>query len=559
MLSRFLLASSLFVSNSVGLFAAQPALSAAPRLAVVISVDQLRADYLVRFRPYFGAGGFKRLLEGGADFQNSHYRHAVTQTAPGHATILSGAYPEVHGIIANDWMDRDLWETINNVEDRTSPLVGLLPADATPALLAPKAGRSPRNFNASTVGDQLKLRFGARSKVFAASNKDRSAILLGGKLADAAYWDENGVMVTSRYYRDELPEWVRAFNAERRVHATFGKTWERVQDVAIYDAVQGPDDAPGEFADLGLTRTLPKKITGGRETISPAFFSAFDSAPFSAEFLSGFVQRAIREEKLGRSPATDLLCVSFSQIDSLGHNYGPDSHEIMDSMLRLDRVLAELFDYIDREIGLAQCVIVLTADHGVSPMPDRILAMRPDAAAGRIKLADLDAAGKKALDAAFGPLVAPEYWFTRDNAGFHLRPSVLAVKQLKAEQVAQVLKASVAKFPYIAAAYTRDEILAASAVGDSLLAMSRRAYFAPRDRDVVFVTKPYYYPGRPNNTGTTHGSPFAYDTHVPQLWFGAGVPRGVHVEKVEVNDIAPTLAALLGLPTPPEAQGRRLF
>lgn len=556
---RTFLTFSLFASTSAGLFAAQPSAAAAPRLAVVISVDQLRADYLVRFRPYFGEGGFKRLLEGGANFQNSHYRHAVTQTAPGHATILSGAHPEVHGVIANDWMDRDLWETINNVEDRTSPLVGLLPADATPALLAPKAGRSPRNFNASTVGDQLKLRFGSRSKVFAASNKDRSAILLGGKLADAAYWDENGVMVTSRYYREELPEWVRAFNAERRVNAAFGKTWERVGDVATYDAVQGPDDAPGEFAELGFTRTLPKKITGGRDTLSPAFFAAFDNSPFSAEFLSAFVQRAIREEKLGRSPATDLLCVGFSQVDSLGHNYGPDSHEIMDSMIRLDRVLAGLFDYLDREVGLAQCVIVLTADHGVSPMPDRMLALRSDAPAGRIKLADLDVAGRKALDATFGPLVAPEYWFTRDNAGFHLRPSALAAKQLKAEQVAQVLKASVAKFPFVAAVYTRDEILAASSAGDSLLAMSRRAYYPPRDREVVFVLKPYYYPGRTNNTGTTHGSPYAYDTHVPQLWFGVGVPRGTHIEKVEVNDIAPTLAALLGLSAPPDSQGRRLF
>lgn len=560
---RFVLASGLFAFFFLGLQAAQPTPAstpgAAPRLAVVISIDQLRADYLVRFRPYFGEGGFKRLLEQGADFQNCHYRHAVTQTAPGHATILSGADPAVHGIMSNDWMDRELWETINNVEDRSSPLVGLLPADATPALLSPKAGRSPRNFNASTVGDQLKLRYGARSKVFAASNKDRSAILLGGKLADAAYWDENGVMVTSRYYREELPKWVQAFNAERRVHATFGKIWERVRDVAIYDAVQGPDDAPGENADLGMPRTLPKKITGGRDTLSPAFFSAFDSSPFSAEFLAEFVQRAIREEKLGRNDATDLLCVSFSQVDSLGHIYGPDSHEIMDSMIRLDRVLAGLFDFIDREIGLAQCVVVLSADHGVSPMPDRVLAMRSDAPAGRVKLADLDAAGKKALDAAFGPLVAPEYWFTRDNAGFHLRPGALAAKNLTVERVGQVLKASLEKFPYMAAVYTRDEMLAASPMGNSLLATSRRAYYPPRDRDVVFVLKPYFYPGRSNNTGTTHGSPYAYDTHVPQLWFGAGVPRGARIEKVEVNDIAPTLAALLGLSAPPEGQGRRLF
>jgi len=203
MIARLSLASALLFAT-ISLPAAEP-VAPAPRLAVVISVDQLRADYLIRFRPFFGEGGFKRLLEGGLDFQNNHYRHAVTQTAPGHATILSGAFPNVHGVISNDWLDRDLWEVINNVEDRTSPLVGLSPADASAALLAPKAGRSPRNFQATTVGDELKLRFGDRSKVFAASNKDRSAILLGGKLADSAYWDEAGVMVTSRYYREKVP------------------------------------------------------------------------------------------------------------------------------------------------------------------------------------------------------------------------------------------------------------------------------------------------------------------------------------------------------------------
>ncbi len=557
MISRFFLTISLFFAAIV-LHAAEPT-STAPRLAVVISVDQLRADYLIRFRPFFGEGGFKRLLEGGLDFQNNHYRHANTQTAPGHATILSGAFPNVHGIISNDWLDRDLWEVINNVEDRTSPLVGLSPADASAALLAPKAGRSPRNFQASTVGDQLKLRYGDRSKVFAASNKDRSAILLGGKLADSAYWDEAGVMVTSRYYREQVPAWVKAFNAERLVHATFGKTWERVREPAIYDAVQGPDDAPGEMAELGLARTFPKRITGGREEISPAFFSAFDNSPFSAEFLGEFVQRAIREEKLGHSPATDLLCVSFSQIDSMGHNYGPDSHEMMDSMIRLDRVLAALLDTIDREVGLARCVVVLTADHGVSPMPDRALAMRPDLPAGRVKLSDLDAAGRKVLDGAFGPLEAPMYWFTRDNMGFHFRPDALAAKKLTVEEVGQVLKASVVKFPYIAMAYTRNEVLAASGEGESLLAMAHRGFHPSRDRDVGFVLKPYYYPARTNNVGTTHGSPYAYDTHVPQLWFGAGVPHGVRIDRVGVEDIAPTLAALLGLSAPPEAQGRRLF
>lgn len=533
--------------------------SAAPRLAVVISLDQFRADYLVKFRPYFGEGGFKRFLESGTDFRDCHYRHSVTQTAPGHATILSGVHANVHGITSNEWLVRDSWEVINSVEDPDSPLVGITPAELGPvAAAAPlKTGRSPRNFQAETVGDQLKARFGADSKVFAASNKDRSAILLGGKKADAAYWDENGKMITSRYYRETLPAWVEAFNAERRVHGTFGQTWERVLEPAVYEAVQGPDDAVGEAEAVGFSRTFPKKITGGKDTITPAFFTAFDNSPFSAEFLGEFAARALREEKLGQHRATDVLCVSFSQIDTIGHNYGPQSHEVMDSVIRMDRVLARLFAAIDREVGAGKWLAVLSADHGVSPLPEQIQAKQGTDAGGRVRSADMDAAVKKALDAAYGAPAGKEYWFTRDNAGYHLRPSTLAAKNVNVADAAKIVKEAVAAFPYVAETYTRDELLAIQPVGDSLPAMMRRSYRAASDRDVVFVFKPYFL--SKSGSGTSHGTPYPYDTHVPQLWYGAGIRAAIRGERVNVDDIAPTLAGLLGVPVPNGSTGRRLL
>jgi hypothetical protein len=541
---------------AVSLHAAEPV---RPRLAVVISLDQFRGDYLERFGPYFGEGGFKRLLEGGANFQNCHYRHSVTLTAPGHATILSGVHANVHGVTSNDWLDRDSWEMINSVEDRDSPLVGINPAELGPVAAAKpaKTGRSPRNFKALTVGDQLKARYGTDAKVFAASNKDRSAILLGGKKADAAYWDENGTIITSRYYRDSLPAWVAAFNAERRVHATFGKTWERVLDPAVYERVQGPDDAAGEAEIVGFGRTFPKKVTGGKDGIAPAFYTAFDNSPFSAEFLGEFVQRAIVEEKLGHHPATDVLCVSFSQIDAIGHNYGPDSHEVMDSVVRMDRVLARLFECIDREVGLSKCVIVLTADHGVAPLPEQISALRESATKGRIRTADMDMIARNALEAAFGPLPPKEYWFTRDDAGYHLRPSLLAAKNITAKEAAQVLRDAIAALPYIERAYTRDELAGIDLLESTPAAMMRRSYRAGSDRDVIYVFKPNFLSKQ--GSGTSHGTPYDYDTHVPQLWYGVGVPRGVHPERVGVDDIAPTLAGLLGVPPPQQGQGRRLF
>jgi predicted AlkP superfamily pyrophosphatase or phosphodiesterase len=533
------------------------AAESAPRLAVVVSVDQLKADHLVRLRPHFGAGGFKRLLADGADFQNCHYRHAITQTAPGHGVILSGVYPNVHSVIGNEWIDRDTWEQVNSVEDRDSPLVGMTPRELGPAAAArpDKTGRSPRNFTAMTVGDQLKARYGADCKVIAASNKDRSAILLGGQRADAAYWDEVGKMVTTRYYRAALPAWVEAFNQERRVFAAFGQTWERLLAPAVYEALVGPDDAPGENDSFGFGRTFPKKVNGGKAEVSPAFFTAFDNSPFSTEVLGAFVQRAVREEKLGQHPGTDLLGVSFSQVDAVGHSYGPDSHEVMDSMLRLDRVLAELFGFFDREIGVGRWVVVLTADHGVASLPERTVAA--GAGGGRVNTRDLDSAVKKALDRAYGPLTADEVWFVRDGSALHLRPAALAQKNVAAAAAAAVAREALARQACVAQAFTREEILAAPPEGDSVLAMVRRSYHAGRGRDVLFVLKPNFI--MRNNTGTTHGTPHDYDTHVALLWHGPGVPQGVRTERVGVEDIAPTLAALLGVPAPAGAQGRRLF
>ena len=551
MIPRFLHVSIfLAVANLAGAAEATP-----PKLAVVISVDQMRADYLVRFRSYFGEGGFKRLLEGGADFRNAHYRHAITHTAPGHALMLSGVHANVHGIIGNEWLDRDTWEQINSVEDRTSPLVGINPAELGPAQAkAPeKTGRSPRNFLAETVGDLLKQKYGDRSKVFAVSNKDRSAILLGGQRGDAAYWDESGKYVTSRHYRAELPAWVAAFNAEKRAEAAFGKTWERLLPAEVYEKVQGPDDAPGELLGYGYTRSFPKKVDGGKPAISPSFFLAHDLSPFTTETLGAFVQRAITEEKLGRHGATDLLGVSFSQIDAIGHGYGPDSHEVMDSMLRLDRVLAAIFAQIDREIGLAHCVIVLTADHGVAPLPERIAP----APAGRVKLADLDPVVKQALDAKYGPLAKGETWATRDGLNFHLRPAALAEKNVSAAEAANVVKAALLEVPNMGYAFTREELLAAPAEGGEVLAMARRSYHAARGRDVMFFPKENFVPV--GGTGSTHATPYDYDTHVPIVFFGAGVKPGVHTESVGVDDIASTLAPLLGVAAPPAAKGKKLL
>ena len=528
----------------------------APRLAVVISVDQMRADYLARFAPYFGEGGFKRLLAG-ADYRNCHYRHAITITAPGHATILSGVHANVHGIIANEWLDRATFLKGNAVEDEAAPLVGLPPrADRYPnATLAAKAGRSPRNFLGTTVGDGLKARYGTAAKVFGVADKDRAAILMAGAKADAAYWTEEGIFVTSTYYRPALPAWVAEFNRTHNGAQSFGREWDRLREKSLYDRVQGPDDAPGEDAPAGLPVTLPKRVTGTANRSDSSFFAAFDRTPWANELVAAMAQRLIEAEGLGTDDTPDLLAIGFSQPDAAGHTYGPDSHEIMDTYLRLDRTLAEFFDFLDARVGLDRCVIVLTADHGVAPLPERVVADKGSGAAGRVDLTGLNATLEQALDKAFGPLPGELVWFVRDGAAVFLYPAALRAKQLAAGVVSAELKKTLLQFPWVATVHTREELIGPAPL-DRTGEMVRLSYHAARSPDLIILLRPNF---STTKVGTGHGTPYDYDTHVPQLWLGDGAPVGVHPERVAVEDLAPTLAGVLGVELPPEAKGRRLF
>lgn len=527
-----------------------------PRLVVVISVDQMRADYLERFRPHFGPGGFNLLLEQGANFADCHYRHAITKTGPGHAVMLSGVQANINGIIGNEWLLRQwpMAEQVNVVEDRDSALVGLPPrvVRSPGGVLEAKSGRSPRHLLAPTVGDQLKIRHGAAAKVYGVADKDRAAILMSGKNADAAYWTEEGRVVTSTFYRPELPAYLTAFNAERRVEKLHGREWPRLLDPAAYDSIQGPDDAPGEYEGIGFTRTFPKRLDGGRPEIGKDYYEAFDHTPWNNDLVADLARTVITQERLGEADgAPDLLAIGFSQPDKIGHSYGPDSHELMDSIVRLDRTLAEFFRFLDGQIGLAHCTIVLTADHGVAPLPER----KPGQG-GRVRGADLDQQVFAALDAKYGALADNERWAVRDGLGYHLNPAALAQKSLAPAVAEETVRAALATMPVIAAAYTRTRLMDPApldAIGEAV----RLSYYPPRSPDVMAVLRPFFIDR--TTPGTTHGTPYDYDTHVPLLWYGAGVKPGLHTARVGVDDLAPTLARLLGVPAPGPAAGRVLF
>ena len=546
----------------VQLHAAEPPVVAPTpglRLGVVISIDQCRVDYLQRFRPYFVEGGFRRLLERGDVFVDAHHRHALTATAPGHATLLTGVSASLHGIVANEWFDVSAGKKMNGVEDADAPLVGSVPQ----TVAMPGGGSeaefsgSPRRLLAATVGDQIKLRFGKSSRVISVANKDRAAIFMGGRLADAAYWIVDGRAVTSRYYRDALPDWVVAFNNENPVNSAFGHTWDRLLDVSIYNAIQGPDDAPGEESRLGLGTTFPHRVDGGAREISPAFYAAYRLDPHGSGVLGQLAQRAVTNEKLGHHDAPDLLCVGFSQIDYAGHSYGPDSHEVMDSILRLDRVIAEFLTFLDREVGEKNYVVVLSADHGAAPLPERTQAFDRGVVSGRLDGAGLDRQVEAALTAAFGAPTTGAAWALRDGYGYRLIASSLADRSIESSAAQLVVKATLLKSAQIGVAFTRDELTGRVAVAGAFLDDWRLSFNVERSPDVMFSPQPYVVDRTP--AGTNHGTPYDYDNHVPLIWFGAGITPAIHRQRVGTDSLAPTLSALLGVPAPPLARGERLF
>jgi predicted AlkP superfamily pyrophosphatase or phosphodiesterase len=510
------------------------AAGARPRLVVAIAVDQLRADYMDRFGPFFGRSGFNLFLQRGARLASARYEHATTVTCAGHAVMLTGSYGTVNGIIANDWYDAVQGREVYCAADTTVRVVGV-----------ELEGRSPRNLRDATVGDLLKISNGGRSKVVTVSAKDRSAIMMGGHLADAAYWMEDTLFVTSTYYRQDLPTWAREFNGAGRVSSYFGKRWEHLLPAAVYDMV-GPDDVAAEADEAGAGRTFPHPIAGA---------DAFDLSPFSNDVVADFAMRAVTDEGLGRDTVPDLLGISFSANDRVGHAYGPDSHEVMDVTVRLDRTLARLFAFLDRTVGLANVVMVLTADHGVAPLPEVFATLHPGASARRFNPAVVDSVVEAALRARYGPAPAPGWVVHSDQPHLYLNSAAVRAKRVPLGEVERAAQAAILSVPGAHEALTSAELAAGRAEG--VRTPEVLSFYPGRSGNIYYQMEPYILvDDEPSGTG--HGTPWAYDQQVPVLFYGSRIVPGVRRTPAAVADIAPTLSALLGLTAPGGAQGRVL-
>lgn len=516
--------------------------AATPRLVVAIAVDQLRADYMDRFRPFFARGGFDLFFRRGASFAEARYEHATTSTCPGHAVILTGSYGHVNGIIANNWYDAKAGRGEYCAADTTVTLIG----SALP-------GRSPRNLNGATVGDVLKISTGGRSRVVTVSAKDRSAIMLGGHLADAAYWMEDTLFVTSTYYRPDMPLWARELNASGKVTSYFGRKWDRLLPAGAYEMV-GPDDVAAEADEAGMGRTFPHPIAGG-PTIGKGFVDAFDRSPFSNDVVADFAMRAVTAEGLGRDTVPDLLGIGFSANDRMGHAYGPDSHEVMDATVRLDRTLARLFGFLDRAVGLANVVIVLTADHGVAPLPEVFQRLHPGASPRRFHPAVVDSVVDTALAARYGAAPAPGWVIHHDQPQLYLNLAALRARRVAVEEAERVAQGAVMSVPGVHQALTASELAKGRAAG--VRTGEVYSFHPQRSGNIYYQMAPYILVDD-EPTGTDHGTPWAYDQQVPLLWFGSRIIPGIRQTSAVVADIAPTLSALLGLTAPGGSQGRVL-
>jgi predicted AlkP superfamily pyrophosphatase or phosphodiesterase len=503
---------------SVAAIAAPPIASKKPKLVLTIVVDQFRYDYLTRFRSEYKAG-LAQLLDKGAVFTNAHYEHFPTVTAVGHSTILTGALPANSGIIENDWYDYTTKKAVTSVSDDGFDLLGGT---------AGKRASSPRRLLVSTVGDELKMSGKGKPKVIGISIKDRAAILPAGHMADAAYWfdDLSGNFVSSTYYFASQPAWAKDFNASRTVDQFVGKKWTPIGQPAAKPFKEMPAKA------------------------DKAYFGLMERTPYGSEILEMFAERAITAEKLGQNNWTDLLSVSFSSNDYVGHDLGPDSPEVHDISLQTDRILGRLFAFVNSKVGADNVLVVFTADHGVAPIAE--VNQERKMPGGRLDMADLDKAVQSALARVFGPGT----WIAgKSNGMFFLNRDLIREKKLRAADVQEEAARAVRELPHIARVYTREQIMRGELKQDRIGIRVRNGFNEERSADVLVIPEPYWVFSK---KGTTHGAPYSYDSHVPVIFMGAGIKAGRYHTAVAVNDIAPTLASMLDVETPSGSEGRVL-
>lgn len=514
----------------------------APKLVVLVVIDGLPMRQVTGYRDQLAPDGFARFLDRGRWFADAHYAHGHTVTAAGHSVMLSGAYPQRSGIISNEWRDPVTGEPVYNTGDAAYQYID--------SPTAPLSGTSPRNLKVETLGDVLRTRSPA-SKVIGISGKDRGAILPAGHKGTAyMYMTETGRFASSTYYMPAHPAWVTQFNAAKPADAFFKKTWTPLLPESAY-ARSVPDGQSWQIAS-GNGNKLPAVIGDKMDAPGARYYGNLLASPFGDELTLAFARAAVTNEQLGQRGVTDILSVSLSSHDYINHAFGPESRLSHDHMLHLDRHLQAFFQFLDKTVGAGNYVLALTADHGFTDTPEWAVTQGRDA--GRFTNGPALALVNSALAARFG---VDKLAWNFSASGLLLNEKLAADKGLKFTDVQAAARDELMKLPGVAAVFTREQLLGTDTTTPHLEAM-RKSYDPTRAAQLQIVLKPnWIFSFRPG--GSTHGSPYDYDTHVPLLFWGPGyVGQGEMKARVEVADLAPTLAAVAGLPAPAQAQGRDL-
>jgi predicted AlkP superfamily pyrophosphatase or phosphodiesterase len=507
-------------------------IASAPKLVVGIVIDQMRYDYIFRYWNKFGNDGFKRLVNQGFFCKNTNFNYVPTYTAPGHAAIYTGTTPAVNGIIANEWYDKNTGENKYCVSDNNVTGVGTSAAEGK---------RSPASMLTTSICDELRVSSNMKSKVIGIALKDRSAILPAGHSANAAYWYDgsSGAFISSTYYMKELPVWVTDFNKKELVKKYLSQSWNTLLPIEQY-LESLPDDNTYETMARGETKpifphNLPELMNknGGLNLIR--------NTPFGNSFTKDFAIETMIHENLGKSGATDFLAISFSSPDYIGHAYGPNSVEQEDDYLRLDKDLAELLKFIDTHIGINNALVFVTADHAAPEVPAYLNNLKIPA--GYVNEKAINDSLKKHLMKMYGDSLILSY----SNQQVFLNHKMIEAKKLSLLSLQNEVASYLQTIPEVSEVLTA-QTLKTTQFTEGFPYLMQKGFNAKRSGDVLVNYLPGYISHE--TTGTTHGSPYSYDTHVPLIFFGWRIKHGSSVKQTYITDIAPTLSMMLNIPFP---------
>ena len=525
---------------------------APPKLVLVVVIDGLPQEQLLKSYDLLEPNGFRRLMDKGAWFSDAHQAHAFTVTAVGHATILSGAYPYQTGIIANDWKSRD-GKYVYNTADAAHKYL-----DGTPT--TEDDGVSPKLLQVSLLGDELRYATNNASRTFSVSGKDRGAILMAGKSGTAYMLSKKtGRFTSTSYYMEKHPSWWETYYAKKPQDQWFHQRWNLLlEDPKAYQRAL-PDGAPWAAVYNNMTSKMGYMYGLGEVAPGPIYYSMLIAGPFGDEATAAFSAELVKAESVGKNPtgATDILTVSFSSHDYINHNFGPESIQSMDHLIRLDRTLAKFFDMIDAQVGRDNVLTLLTADHGFMNTPEYSTARGFDA--GRIDPKDVRAKVNELAEKKFGiPNLAPQHM----TGGWTLDYAAIDSKGLKREEVENFIATVTLEQPGIAFAFTRSQLERGQMPSTRIATLVQRAWHRQFAVDLVVVQKPFYYFQSKSNSPQavcSHGTPYSYDTNVPLIIQGdRWIKPGRYGQYAETVDIAPTLAQILNTRVPSASEGKVL-